>query len=123
MAKLYKSIKKRDKKFDKLSKKKRARFVRDCVKYYTWKLKVKKSRRVSGNKAVGIGLSETYLGKTGTGKSRNNLWGIHMNSKGKATKGYARFKTHRGAVKALVQFYKKGWEWHLWRGKTSKLGR
>jgi len=122
-AKLHAKMKAWDTKFDKLSKKNRAKFIRYWVKWYQKHLHVRKSRRVSGSKAVGIAISETSLGKAGVGRSKNNLFGLKLNDRGKFVSRYPRYKLHRRSVKALVLFYSRGLEWHLWKGKSSKLGK
>ena len=115
----YEKMLRWDKKYHTLSKKQKKQFIKYWISYYTKKLKVKKSRQVSGRKACAIATMETSLGTAGVGKSKNCIFALKQNAKGKYVGGYPHFKNHRIACKALVVYYKQGKEWRLWK----KYGR
>lgn len=101
--------------FDTLNQEDRARFIRYWIAYY--------GNSVSGDKAVGIAISETNLGAAGVGASKNNLFGCKVNASGAFVSSFPSFETHRESCAALVAFYSKYGEWHLWSGLSSGLGR
>lgn len=113
-----------DKKFQKLSRKNRAKFVRYWTKYYKKELNVK-GGKLTGDRAVGICISETNLGKAGVGRAhKKNLAGCKIDSNGKFKSGYPKHKNYRLALKALVQYYKKYPQgYSKYNNKSSSLGR